>query len=301
MVGNTLTGCCDTIAERLRVIEQESPCLEQATRFYRAVLPALRDADVGAVPIKLTREQVLGKIETGLPLLQGLDLEVDARKVFGVVIELAHALESAGDHVNADGRPWTRESTGHRNPLPETARRLRVALKNDAARIDDLLSCGLNPAGSHVYDLGFDSGLLRALLQNALKVAFRSWGRQLIPLTEGVNWQEDFCPVCGSVPALGELQQNGQSRHLRCGQCGSDWTCPRLRCVYCGNEDHRTLGYFYRESGWKETRVEVCEKCRGYLKVIAAFTPTPAELLPLEDFATIEMDFIARDRGYWKV
>ncbi len=47
--------------------------------------------------------------------------------------------------------------------------------------------------------------------------------------------------------------------------------------------------------------MEVCEKCRGYLKVIAAFTPTPAELLPLEDFATIEMDFIARDRGYWKV
>lgn len=45
-------------------------------------------------------------------------------------------------------------------------------------------------------------------------------------------------------------------------------------------------------------RVEVCDKCHDYLKVIAAFHPTPPEMLPVEDLATLHLDYIARERGY---
>jgi FdhE protein len=45
-------------------------------------------------------------------------------------------------------------------------------------------------------------------------------------------------------------------------------------------------------------RVEVCDKCHGYLKVINSFTPTSPEMLTVEDLATLHLDYIAEARGY---
>jgi formate dehydrogenase maturation protein FdhE len=47
--------------------------------------------------------------------------------------------------------------------------------------------------------------------------------------------------------------------------------------------------------------VEVCNQCRGYLKVIVSFTPTPPQLLPVEDLATLHLDYIAEKHGYARV
>ena len=45
----------------------------------------------------------------------------------------------------------------------------------------------------------------------------------------------------------------------------------------------------------------MCDECGGYLKVSAAFSPTPVELLPVEDLATVHLDYIAQERGYARV
>ena len=37
--------------------------------------------------------------------------------------------------------------------------------------------------------------------------------------------------------------------------------------------------------------VEVCDKCKGYLKVIVSFTPAPADRLPIEDLTTLHLDW----------
>jgi hypothetical protein len=64
--------------------------------------------------------------------------------------------------------------------------------------------------------------------------------------------------------------------------CGADWQFPRLQCMFCGNENHKTLSDLYPESQRDQMRVETCDNCHGYLKVIAAFSPTPVELLAVE-------------------
>jgi len=48
-------------------------------------------------------------------------------------------------------------------------------------------------------------------------------------------------------------------------------------------------------------RVEVCDKCNGYLKVVSSFAPSPPEMLPVEDLATLHLDYIAQERGYARV
>jgi FdhE protein len=94
------------------------------------------------------------------------------------------------------------------------------------------------------------------------------------------------------------LQENEQALHLRCGHCGADWPSARLRCRQCGNEDHETQRFFYPEDKHNLLRVEACDLCKSYLKVVAAYSPTPAEMLVIEDLATIHLDCIAQEHGY---
>jgi FdhE protein len=54
----------------------------------------------------------------------------------------------------------------------------------------------------------------------------------------------------------------------------------------------------YEEERRETRRVEACERCRRYVKVIAATAPIPAELLAVEDLATIHLDLVARQHGY---
>ena len=177
-----------------------------------------------------------------------------------------------------------------------------LALEENKIDIGTLLTH--NTAGerlnveSTARDLHLDPGLLWTLAQSALKPALHAWRRQLAPIGEGAHWEKGYCFICGAHATLGELQENAQALHLRCGQCGPDWQFRRLRCIWCGNEDHGRLSCLYSEDQLKKMRVEACDRCHGYLKVIASFFPTPPEMLPVEDLATLHLDYIAQEHGY---
>ncbi len=106
------------------------------------------------------------------------------------------------------------------------------------------------------------------------------------------------CFICGAPASLGELQGNEQAKHLRCGQCGADWLIRRLQCIYCGNEDPSLLGILSPEGRRENVRVEVCDKCHGYLKVVSRFAPCSPEELAVEDLSTLYLDCLAQERGY---
>ena len=143
-----------------------------------------------------------------------------------------------------------------------------------------------------------DAGLLMALAQNALKPDLRSLCGRLSLLAAGIPWNRGICFVCGALPVFGELQGNAQALHLRCGVCGADWEYHRLACVHCGHDDHRKRDYLFSEGPQEKEHVEACKSCGNYIKIVAAFSPTPVELLPVEDLATVRLDEAARERGY---
>lgn len=290
----------DPIVQRLRALVKDSPDLKEAVRLYEAVLPLLRDADLHVAPVSITPDQVCAKMKKGLPLLHDLGLEFDVEAVRGLMIRLARSLETIG-----------RKNSWHKLRLPRlsssrepgtAARRIRTSLeenKLDAGALLPHIAAGeSDQVFSAAQDLQLDPDLVWTLAQNALKPALRAWCRQLTPLAGGIPWHRGSCFVCGAVATLAELQNNDQAKHLRCGQCGADWLFPRLQCMHCGNEDHRTLTCLYTESRREKMRVEVCDKCHGYLKIIASFTPTLPEMLTIEDLATLHLDYIAEARGY---
>lgn len=280
----TAMGCGndDLIVRRLRELGEESPDLKELAQAYAAFLPLLDNAGLHVSPPSLTAEEARTKMEGGHHLLDGLDLELDLQEVQALMLRLAGSLEKRlqGSRVRLIGS----------------------ALQDEILDVAGLLSLAARGESDSIRlaaeDLGLDHRLLKTLAESALRPAFRAWRRQLSSLADGVPWNKGTCYVCGALPTLGEFRDNNLMKYLRCGRCGADWQFRRLQCLYCGNEDHRSLGFLYMEGDKKQYRVEVCDKCKGYLKVISTFSPTPSALLQVEDLATLRLDYIAQSHGY---
>ena len=277
----------DPLVMRLHELVEQSPDLKDAALFYKIILPLLRDAEGYVAPVFIPIEQIRAKLGRGTPLLQGIELELDRDKMHELMLRLATALENNG---GKNRRQY---------------RRIREALEADRLEVGTLLSSiaagDQSQVASAAHSLQLDADLVRTLVQNAFKQALHAWRRQLSPLLNGIPWGRGNCPVCGAVAIFGELQDNHLAKHLRCGQCGADWTFFRLRCSYCGNDDHHTLSLLYPDPWDGKVWVEVCDKCKGYLKVIVSFTPTPEDRLPVEDLSTLHLDYIAQAHGYKRV
>jgi FdhE protein len=290
----------DPIAQRLCALAHESPDLKAAAQLYKAVLPVLRSADLRVAPVAITSAEIRSKMEKGLPLLSDLDLELDAAAAQELMLRLARAVEAIGEESPRFTMrlPWGRAS----QKRDSAAGRIRLAIEErrlDPDALFPLITANERATvAAAAQDLCLDPDLVWTLAQNTLKPALRAWCRQLTPLAEGVPWYKGSCFVCGAAAMLGELQENDQVKHLRCGQCGADWTFRRLQCMYCGNEDQKTLRCLYQENRPEQKRVEVCERCKGYLKVIPAFAPAAVELLAVEDLETLPLDYIAQKQGY---
>ncbi|MGH7673328.1 MAG: formate dehydrogenase accessory protein FdhE [Gemmatimonadales bacterium] len=112
------------------------------------------------------------------------------------------------------------------------------------------------------------------------------------------TWWEGYCPLCGAWPVLAEYIGLERRRQLRCGRCGTGWTMPPLRCVFCAETHHEHLGYLTPEEDQQMRKVEVCKTCRGYLKGLTAVRALAPWAILLDDLTTVHLDVAALERGY---
>jgi len=110
-------------------------------------------------------------------------------------------------------------------------------------------------------------------------------------------WRHGHCPLCGSLPLLGELRSKEGFKYMTCSFCGHAYRVPRLSCVFCGEDDTDKLAFFSadEEPGY---RVEVCKSCSRYVKV-ADFRKMDRKPLPLlDDLESLALDILAAREGY---
>jgi len=117
-------------------------------------------------------------------------------------------------------------------------------------------------------------------------------------IVAGSGWTEGYCPICGKEPKIGEIRGEEEGkRYLFCHQCGYKWHFRRIKCPFCGNEEQHSLAYFAVE-GEESHRVDVCNKCRRYIKIIE-LPATAGEInMDVEDIATLHLDVLAYEEGY---
>ena len=213
-------------------------------------------------------EPVSGEREAGAPLLHGAVARLDARRASDLVRGLAEQV----------GILAAREI--------EPSRLIQAAIERDdtvVARIAERVGA------SH------DS--LTVIAQLCAMPLLHAAARKLDPGVPAV-WQRGYCPVCGAWPSLVEMRGIERERRLRCGCCAADWRLPVLRCAFCGELDHHLLGSLIQEGDEQRRRVETCESCHGYLKVVMTLGALPPRTLALQDLATVPLDLVAQERGY---
>lgn len=110
-------------------------------------------------------------------------------------------------------------------------------------------------------------------------------------------WTRGACPTCGTDASLALLveAESGRDRMLACACCQTLWKYKRVGCPYCGNESQETLVSVEVE-GEDDVRLDLCEACHAYTKTWIGPGERAASFL--NDWSTLHLDVIARERGY---
>jgi FdhE protein len=259
------------------------PDLAEAAALQRDLLRECYRSAPRPVAPSLPRERARRKLADGTPLLHGEAIDPDLAFCQDLFGRLLNTLQERPESAEAAGDIACAAATGRLELEPA----LCEALVGNAEHLFELAARAALPAD-----------MLATVLELTVRPVLQALATELKPpLRETEAWIRGYCPVCGAWPGLAELQMAEQQRHPRCLRCGADWAALRLLCAYCGNEDHRSLGYLRGERE-PRFRVEVCERCKGYLKAVNVFEPNAPEYLVLEDLASVHLDVAALERGY---
>ena len=108
--------------------------------------------------------------------------------------------------------------------------------------------------------------------------------------------QKGYCPICGGLPELALFNEDGK-RVLKCSFCNHRWQTARMGCVFCSNTDKELQQYFYSKEE-EEYRVDLCDHCQTYIKVVDMRKLNRSFHPGLEMMATLHLDMKARKIGY---
>ncbi|OQX18072.1 MAG: hypothetical protein BWK76_08690 [Desulfobulbaceae bacterium A2] len=140
---------------------------------------------------------------------------------------------------------------------------------------------------------------LLSLVHLALKPQMEKTALTVLPGLTQEDRLCNRCPICGALPYASDLRNDNRERFLHCSLCAHQWAYPRVRCVFCDTMDTEQLGYFTVDDN-QDIRVDFCKSCGGYLKnfdISQCFSP-PA--MPVEDTATLHLDYKAIESGFKK-
>ena len=132
---------------------------------------------------------------------------------------------------------------------------------------------------------------------SALSPFYMDYARKAAEKNDFHLWTNGFCPVCGQKPMMAKLSRENSARVMECWLCHAEWKFPRLECPYCNNRDHEKLGYFFADEE-KARRVNVCERCKSYLKAVNLKEIGKEVILDLENILTLHLDNEAQEKGY---
>jgi len=139
--------------------------------------------------------------------------------------------------------------------------------------------------------------LVELFVEESLRPALENFAEKYGGIIDASGWSEGYCPICGKEPKIGEIKGDEDSRFLFCNQCGFEWNYSRVKCPFCGNEEQHSLAYFTVE-GEERYRVDVCNVCKRYVKIVDFRDSGEKVNLDVEDIATLHLDMLASEEGY---
>ncbi|MEN8244865.1 MAG: formate dehydrogenase accessory protein FdhE [Thermodesulfobacteriota bacterium] len=261
------------------------PAYADILDFYKEVFVRQEESEqhLQLEPVQIPEHVLAVKQKEGFPLIQMSEFRVDTDAADKLLETLCHMAINTNQTLStaAEGILKAREE-GVLNP---------DVLCQKLLDTDDLFFREI------AERIDIDQQALMFFVYNCVKPFLSGCARGLsryLPPSDA--WGESICPVCGNLPGLASIEGRGE-RWLHCGFCWTKWRIQRVLCVFCQNEDHAKLQYFYSEAE-SEYRVDTCDQCRHYLKTVDLRKIDRVFYPPLEQVATLHLDMKAGELGY---
>ena len=282
---NTVGFNSDQIREAVKEIKKKKPEYETMLDLYEKIYIAQEKSKstIHLSEFKISDDILSVKLKEEFPLINLSQFIIDTGASEKLFNNLCSILVEAGDQ------------------LSESVIKINKLTDNDKIELNKLFSEFLKENEDYFdkieTDFQIDKAILGFIIYNSLKPSLVLFSGQLSTyLDKDAEWGKGYCPVCGSQPEISTFEENGK-RFLTCGFCSHKWVSKRIYCPFCENTDHETLHY-YDIDGEEEYRVDVCDKCKKYIKTIDIKKTSRLVYPPLESKATPYIDLKFEEMGF---
>lgn len=265
-------------------LKKRNPAYKELLDFYSRIIEQMssNNPSLNVKPAPVKKEVMKIQVAEGFPLLNKEDFILDlpsSSELFAAICIIA------------------KDAT---TKMKKNIQKIDTAVKAGKLNREKLLEKHSDPAYLDKIAKKFklDRNILNFLIHMSIKPSLIANADKMKEQVDLKNWLRGYCPVCGSLPLISELKGEGQ-RYWLCSFCGFNWPGERLKCPYCENTDHEKLHFLYAE-GQEAYRVDLCDKCKQYIKTVDSRKLDYEPDLNLEDIVTIHLDIIASGKGYKK-
>ena len=270
--------------ELIQYHKKKNPAYKDAIDFYEKIREEQQSISpqLNIISVQIKNGTKSFELKEGFPLIEKKDFNIDitsSAQLFELICRIGKdANETMKNNIQAIEEATTINAFN----LKELLRGF-----HDDALIDRISK-----------EFNIEKTILKFIVHMIIQPSIHANVETLKDYIDFNKWQMGYCPICGSLPYMSELKENGR-RYLICSFCNFQWPGERLKCPFCENSDHNKLHYLYAE-GQEAYRIDLCDKCNQYIKTVDS-RKLDYEMCPeLEDITTLHLDILASDRGYKK-
>lgn len=273
------------VKQAVAALKKLRPAYAALFNFYEKIFVAQEDSksQIKIDPPKISEEILALKKKEKFSLIAMDEFKLESKAAIALLDGICQIIEAANPDM-ADSARLIRKAVASRalDPQPVFAALLRAE--------DAYLKKIAN-------DLGIEKKVLAFVAYSSIKPSVVHCAEQLAAYLDPEQvWDKGFCPVCGNAPGFSLFEDEGQ-RVLFCTFCWHRWAAQRIYCPFCENKDSDTLHYYFSETE-KDYRIDVCDRCKRYIKAIDTRNADRIIYPPLEFVASLHLDIKAQELGF---
>lgn len=274
------------------LLKNTRPAYEELIIFYEKIFIAQEESKqhLNIDQIRIEHDKLKLKLDNAMPLVSPSEFIIDLnqaevllKKICSCAKESAPKLKDAASSIILSIKNSQQTDEKHFN----LQKVFKALIQQDQETLDSAANA-----------IGVTREALTFFAFTAIVPAIQKGAAQLadVYLKSENSWMHGYCPVCGSLPQMAFLNQDGE-KYLLCSFCLDDWKTSRTGCALCQNRDKDKQHYFYNEEE-KEYRVDLCDSCGKYIKLVDTRELARNFYPQLEAISTLHLDMQATEQGY---